>query len=429
MDSDNHDWHIGRRRFLQATAGVAAGLVLGDQAGAAPAYRVGVGNSSDPYAATERAIQASGQWPASAIAGKTVIIKPNLVIPAAASTGLTTDPQVVRAVVDRALAAGAARVQIVEYRGATDKWGLSGYSFFSDYDSRVSLVDLGSQPLSFVKVPRGMAYLSVYLPSMLVAANTVFMSVAKLKTHGNAVASLAMKNLFGLPPIAPYQNSSIQGRFAMHDRSVAQAVVDLNLARPIHFAVVDGIWGMEGEGPLAGQPVSMNLVVSGRNAVAVDRVCLRAMDIPEASVQHLDYAARKRLGPTSLAEVEVAGDALAPRAFVRATAQPIIEYPQPNPVGIVPSTGQTTQITYSLDAPALTRVEILRTDDRRAAIQIVRTLQSWRQTQAGAQQIVWDGRDASGNILPVGWYVIRVQATFAANVGAACATGRVWITG
>lgn len=429
MARDSQDWQIDRRRFLQATAGVAAGLVISGHSDAATTYRVGVGNSSDPYIATQRAIEASAQWPADAIAGKTVVVKPNLVNRSAASTGATTDPQVVRAVVDRALEAGAQRVQIVEYIGETDKWDLCGYRFFADYDTRVSLVDLQGQPLSFVRVPGGMAYLMLYLPTIVVATDIVFISVAKMKTHGNAVATLAVKNLFGLPPVEPYQKPGIQGRFAMHDRSVTQTTVDLNLARTIDFAVVDGIWAMEGEGPLRGQPVAMNMVLAGRNAVAVDRVCLRAMDIPEATVQYLDYAARKGLGPASYSEVDVAGDPLTPRTFVRATASPIIEFPKPNPRRFAPSNGQTTQITYGLHAPCLTRVEIVRNQDRQPVVQIVRTLQDWISMPAGPQLVAWDGRDDTGNILPVGIYTARVQASFSPNPGKAFASGGIWITG
>jgi uncharacterized protein (DUF362 family) len=427
MSVDDQGMRVNRRRFLQATTGAAAGLALLDQVDAAAAYRVGVGSSDDPYVATTRAIGASNQWPS--MAGKTVIIKPNLVNAAAPNTGATTDPQAVRAVVDKALAAGAARIRIVEYANGTNKWTSCGYDIFANYDSRVSIADLGGLPLTFVSVPRGMAYLSVYLPSMLVASDVVFISVAKLKTHVNAVATLATKNLFGLPPIEPYQNSSVRGRFAMHDRGVAHATVDLNIARPVHYAVVDGVVGMEGDGPLAGTPKRMNLAFAGLNAIAVDRVCLLAMDVPQERVQHLDYAARKRMGPANLSEIEIAGDGFTPSRFKPATAQPLIEYPQQNPYTIVPSKGATTTITYGLDAPCSVRVEITRNEDRRPAVQVVRTLHNWTNKQAGTHQLVWDGRDNNGNILPVGTYVVRVGARFSANAGIAYTTGRVWITG
>ena len=121
LRSDAPAWHdaaplrgprVGRRPFLGMMAAGVAGLLAGPQtalaagvrpwAGTSP-YQVGVGNSSDPYAATQRAVAASGAWPPVSLASRTVVIKPNLVIARPATTGATTDPQVVRALVDLAL--------------------------------------------------------------------------------------------------------------------------------------------------------------------------------------------------------------------------------------------------------------------------------------------------------------------------------------
>jgi uncharacterized protein (DUF362 family) len=73
---------------------------------------VGVGSSGDAYTATQRAVAASGQFPSGAIAGRTVIIKSNLVDYRPASTGTTT--QVVRALVDLALEAGVMSILVAE---------------------------------------------------------------------------------------------------------------------------------------------------------------------------------------------------------------------------------------------------------------------------------------------------------------------------
>ena len=77
-----------RRSFLMLAADTAVPIAA-QLARAASPYQVGIGNSSDPYEATQRAVSACGQWPGAALAGKTVMIKPNLVTPHAASTGIT----------------------------------------------------------------------------------------------------------------------------------------------------------------------------------------------------------------------------------------------------------------------------------------------------------------------------------------------------
>ena len=113
-------------------------------------YRVGVGRSADAYLATMAAISASGEWPGpAAIAGRNVVIKPNLVSPMAPETGAVTDPEVVRAVVDRALADGAQSVAILETSPQGAHFNACGYGFFSSYDAlnRVQLVDSNTVPL------------------------------------------------------------------------------------------------------------------------------------------------------------------------------------------------------------------------------------------------------------------------------------------
>jgi uncharacterized protein (DUF362 family) len=61
------------------------------------------------------------------------------------------------------------------------------------------------------------------MPSSVMRPDVVFVSAAKLKTHGAAGMTLSLKNLLGLPP---------------HDRSVPQTIVDLNCLRPVDFAVI-----------------------------------------------------------------------------------------------------------------------------------------------------------------------------------------------
>jgi uncharacterized protein (DUF362 family) len=126
---------LQRRRFLRtmgATAGAA--LLCRVPARAAAPYVVGIGRSSDPYAATTAAIAQSGEWPSARITGRTVVIKTNLVLQQPAESGGTTHPEVVRALVDAALASGAAHVVIVESAKLGEGFRACGYDFFRTYD-------------------------------------------------------------------------------------------------------------------------------------------------------------------------------------------------------------------------------------------------------------------------------------------------------
>ncbi|MEW6444123.1 MAG: DUF362 domain-containing protein [bacterium] len=405
-----------RREFMQQVgAGLAALAYRGRREPASPAYVVGIGRRPDPYLATLAAISGCGQWPSSALSGRTVVIKPNLAIGSPATSGITTDPEVVRAVVDLALAEGAAQVLIAE----GGPWGAAlfadcGYGFFDSYDAqgRVRLLDLNLVAESLVPVPEGMAYGNLYLPEAVLAEDVFFVSAGKMKTHFHTVASLAMKNLLGLPLLSRYGIRGSTVRAGMHERGIHQAIVDLNRVRPVHFAVIDGIWAMEGKGPTQGTAVSMDTVVAGANAPAVDRVCLQAMGIAQGMVHHLNLAARLGMGPADLSDIEVAGDPLISRSFVLPETPPIVSMPWIHPRVFSPETGQSTNILYWLGPPGgLCSIRIALASPDAAALTPIRTVQAWTGMSSGVHFARWDGLDDSGRPVPgPGTYAVQLRA-------------------
>lgn len=419
--------HLTRRQFLKMTAVGLAAVTLPAPRARASTYRVGVGHNADPYAATLRAINACGEWPPAAISGKTVLVKPNLVLGAAPETGAVTDAQVVRAVVDLALAAGASQIKIVEGAPGGSNYSACGYGFLQNYggSGRVSLVNLDVLQVQTVALSGGLAYGHIYLPELVTAPDTYLISVGKLKCHAESLVTLATKNVFGLPPKTQYQPPTENGRFAMHYRGLHQATVDINLARPIDFAVVDGVWGMEGLGPFSGTPVRMDAVVAGVNPVAVDRVCLQIMSVPQAAPSHLAFAARLGLGPASLDGVQVLGDTVTPRAFTIPPIPPLVEYPRLDPPSFFPQGGQTATAAYWVSRASAQQVEVVRLSDDSVVVERVRLLQDWVNADAGHQIVNWDGRDDAGEYALPGRYAIRVEADGGQPSRNAFATG--WV--
>jgi uncharacterized protein (DUF362 family) len=426
---------IARRAFLGRLSAGAAAAGLGPLASttaaraagpldgrAAASYQVGVGNNTDAHTAARRAIAACGQWPWSgtALAGKTVVIKPNLVIAAASTTGATTDPQVVRAIVDLVLEAGASQVKIVEvgHPGKAVPYDTCGYTtvFTTTAYPQVQLVDLGMPPnntFSWVTVPHPMAFQKLSVPSMLLDPNIVLISAAKMKTHAQAGVTLTMKNLYGFASPTLYAVSGQLPRMDLHYRGVYEAVVDLNMALPIQFGVVDGIWGMEGNGPTRGTPIRVNLVVAGLNPLAVDWICLRqVMGQLQYCAPYLQYAAARGLGPASTSEIAVLGDAFTPFSFVPAQIPPLLWDTVASPFSFSLSATPLTTITYMVGSACSTRVEIIHDSDDTPGITVVRTLHDWAARPQGSESVAWDGRDDSGRLVAPGIYLARVQARF-----------------
>jgi uncharacterized protein (DUF362 family) len=402
-----------RRDFLRLGGCATLGALISPRLASAAPWRVGAAVDPNGYSAAMRAISACGEWPSIGLAGRTVVIKPNLVAGFPSASGATTDPEVVRAVVDLALAAGAADVVIVESSPIGAHFAACGYELFSSYDAqrRVRLLDLSTRPLVLAPVSGALAYPAIYVPDIIVRDDIVFISVGKLKVHNETMVTLSTKNLFGLPGVTSYLSpSSPKGRFAMHDRGLSQAVVDLNLLRPVHFAVIDGIWAMDRIGPLFGEPVRMNTVLAGRNSVAVDRVALWAMGLPPAGARHMVYASRTGLGPASVDDVVVSGDPLPTRTFTLSMLSPVLEHPHVFPAAFNPAAGQRVTAVLWYASRCARTIDVLRLYDDSNAVDHIRTLAPYDYQEPRQESVVWDGRTDDNLVVPPGRYAIHVRA-------------------
>ena len=131
-------------------------------------------------------------------------------------------------------------------------------------------------------------------------------SVAKMKTHHWAGATLSMKNLFGVMPGIYYG----WPKNVLHHAGIENSILDINATLKPHFAIVDGIVGMEGDGPIMGDPKKVGVVVMGRNLAAVDATCCRIMGIDPHKVSYLERA-DNWLGPITERSIEQRGEAIA----------------------------------------------------------------------------------------------------------------------
>ncbi len=293
----------------------------------------------------------------------------------------------------------------------------------------MQLVDLRAGTYVLAAVPGGLAYQSMWVPSVVMEPNTFFISAAKLKTHLNAVVTLSMKNLVGLASEKAYQVPGQFKRQDLHLRGIDQSIIDLNLVRPISFAVIDGVWGMQGQGPTQGTPVATNVVLAGKNPLAVDRVGLNVMEISQNAVPTLTYAARAGLGPPDTSNVTLLGDTYIPYPFTRAKTPPVLYEPVASPRTISISAGQTTSITYKIPRACYTLAEIIQDSDVTPAVTTIRTLHDFLLVQPPGETVLWNGLSDAGTPVAPGTYLARVQASSTlTNPHINYAVGRITVT-
>jgi uncharacterized protein (DUF362 family) len=97
--------------------------------------------------------------------------------------------------------------------------------------------------------PPDISRLRSLLPHTVLGSN-LLVSMPKMKTHHWAGATLSMKNLFGIVPGGVYG----WPKNVLHWAGIHQSIADLHSLFPNHFAIVDGIVGMDGNGPIQGRP-------------------------------------------------------------------------------------------------------------------------------------------------------------------------------
>jgi uncharacterized protein (DUF362 family) len=219
------------------------------------------------------------------VKGKRVLLKPNLVEfdPA---TAINTDARVIAAAYEVMHTLGASEVLIGEGPGhRRDTYGLAEqaqyFAAISDFE-RV-FTDLNRDDVTKVENFAGESF---YFPNTALRVDLI-VSLAKMKTHHWAGTTLSMKNFFGLVP------GSVYGwpKNKLHYIGINRAIVELNRLFRNTFAIVDGIVGMEGNGPIQGTPKPAGVLVMGRDLVAADATCCRIMGIDPQKVDYLRLGA------------------------------------------------------------------------------------------------------------------------------------------
>jgi uncharacterized protein (DUF362 family) len=218
-----------------------------------------------------------------------VLLKPNLVesIPGAE---VNTNPRLVGASGRAFLALGANRVIVAEGPGhqrdtqlVLEETGLAAEL----KEHRVRFVDLNRDEIVELKLATHFTGLDhLWLPRTVLAADFV-VSMPKVKTHHWAGVTLSMKNLFGVVPGIAYG----WPKNVLHWKGIDRSILDINAAVPVHFVIADGIVGMEGNGPLNGDPRRLGRIVLADDPVAADFTCARLMGLNPWHVPHLAQAA------------------------------------------------------------------------------------------------------------------------------------------
>jgi uncharacterized protein (DUF362 family) len=214
-----------------------------------------------------------------------VSLKPNLVVPAPASNGAVTHPEIVEGIIIFLKDFGIKKIRIIESSWVGDStkraFKYCGYEEISgSYD--VPLIDLKSDSFSTRKKD------GYEIKICNEALNTDFLiNIPVLKAHCQTRLTCCMKNLKGCIP------DSEKRRF--HTLGIHKPVAVLSSLIKTGYCVVDGICGdlsfEEG-----GNPVTSNRIIAGRDPLMVDSYCAELIGYHPDDIEYLSYGKKTGVG-------------------------------------------------------------------------------------------------------------------------------------
>ena len=217
---------------------------------------------------------------------KVAILKPNFVAGRSAETGSTTSFALLKAVAEEVQACGAEPV-LCEMPGTEfDReatYTILGVEQFCEANGiRILRIDPEGDELDWVELrPAGAKKLCRFsIPRILNEACLINLPV--LKTHVVSSMTLSMKNPMGILPRPD--------RRSMHTLGIDQCIVDMNRGIRPDLTIVDGSVGQDGEGPLYGDRADLQVLIAGRDSLAVDLVCCQVVGIKPQDIPHLKLA-------------------------------------------------------------------------------------------------------------------------------------------
>jgi ferredoxin len=167
----------------------------------------------------------------------------------------------------------------------------------------VPIINLKEKGFSEVPI-RGAVLDRAYIARPVLEADFL-VNLPKLKTHSFTIFTGAVKNMYGVIPLG--LRHQLHRRFSRND-AFSRMLVDLYAAVPPRLTIMDAVVGMDGEGPSAGRPRAIGLILAGFDGVAVDAVATRVAGYDPGAIFTTAFAGESGIGVADLRLIDVAGE-------------------------------------------------------------------------------------------------------------------------
>jgi uncharacterized protein (DUF362 family)/Pyruvate/2-oxoacid:ferredoxin oxidoreductase delta subunit len=281
--------------------------------------RCGNYKTKDVLAAVRRAVDLVGGMGHYVRPGMNVLLKPNLLSARTPEEAVDTHPEVVRAV-GRLVKESGGKVSIGDSPGG---YGKNIDEIFERSGMKRMAMEEGFELLRFTT--------SRFIHGIPIARHVLecdsMISIPKLKTHSITVLTAAIKNTYGT--VTGLYKAECHSRSPREEDFVKIIAKVYAISTP-QLNILDGIVGMEGDGPAAGEPRAMNAVMAGEDAVAIDACVARMMGLSPLDVLTTKTAYAAGMGEADPSRIEIAGDPI--DGFIAGD----FKLPQTTPLRMIP---------------------------------------------------------------------------------------------
>lgn len=289
------------------------------------------------YAAVKRSVDLLGGMSQFVKPGERILLKPNLLSARKPERCVTTHPEVVRAAARLVREAGA--IPFIgdspggAVKGVEHVWRETGMYDVAKQEN-VELLNFETAGSVETKTNHKLVP-SVYISKIVFEIDGII-NLPKLKTHGLATFTGAVKNFYGCIP--GFRKGEYHKLIPPYADDFGSFLADIYLAieHKVRLNIMDGIIGMEGDGPAQGDLRELGIVAASKDAPSLDTAVTSMLGFDPRKIGTLSHVARMRKLPGSRCEVEAVGAApsefdtadfkfpqtwffnMIPRVFVRA---------------------------------------------------------------------------------------------------------------
>ncbi|HOT74698.1 MAG TPA: DUF362 domain-containing protein [Candidatus Wallbacteria bacterium] len=236
--------------------------------------------------------------------GEKVLLKPNLLFARKSGEHVTTHPEIVHALC-RILKDIGCKIIIGDSPGFSS--AITVAKKCGIYDS---VKNFGAEFVNFEKSveikinSEDRIFKKFEVAREIIEADKI-VNLAKLKSHGQMLLTMSVKNTFGV--VAGLLKPQWHFKAGVDAGFFARMLIELNLAVAPVFSILDGVYGMQGNGPANGEARELNILAGSVSSVALDTVAADLIKVPPDAFYTGQVARKMKLDGAFISDIEIVG--------------------------------------------------------------------------------------------------------------------------